>query len=229
MNELTVRTTDLMPTVAERAHDLAHVPPTWGLYPSVIPRVPIDREPPTMDVLQAMEDELAAGLLPARSIGPGRALCGKLALVLGQSYPQKDDVPQPYTAGLIDRLLNCPADLLQPVLDELLDTCRFRPSLAEVREVIEREVNKRQRLLLRVQAAKRYWDWQQQLRQERAEACGQQLQHKVSRDQRMPTLPGKRKAEREPAPQPAPRPSYIATAKFLAEMAAKPPEKGPKS
>lgn len=203
MSTALVLTTDLMPTVAERAHDLDHMPAHWGLYPAVIPRDPIHREPPTPDVLAVMQDELASGLLPA-----GKVLAAKYGLVLNESYPQRDQVGDQYPARLVERLAECPADLLQPVCDELLDTMIHRPSAAEVKAAVAKHIARRQLLLLRVQAGLRYWQWQEEQAKTQADALAAaacaSLTGALVREMAPPRIP--RSSPREMAARAMPQP-----------------------
>lgn len=154
-----VATRDLLPVSVERARDLDAVPEIWGLYPGVIPREPLPRQPPTRDVLVAMQDELASGLVPISAHPRGKILAAKFAAVLLESFPMMDRAGSQYPDRLVERLVQLPADLLQPVCDELLNRCTHRPAASEVQATVAKHLARRRLLLLRVQAGIRYWDW----------------------------------------------------------------------
>lgn len=154
------RSRDLMPTVRERGGDLDHVPEMWGLYPDIIPHDPIRPQPPSPEVLDQMEQELATGLVPL-SAWPDAAqattFAASMATLLSESFPQRDQSGSQYAQRLVERLLECPADLVRRVCTGLIDGSPHKPAPSEVKAAVASAMNKRRLLLLRVQAAQRYW------------------------------------------------------------------------
>lgn len=194
------KTRDLIPVTIERARDLDHVPEIWGLYPGVIPRERLPRQPPTRDVLEAMQDELASALVPVSEAGErGTQLAAMFALMLIESFPMQDKSGSQYADRLVERLVQLPADLLKPVVDRLLDTCTHRPAAVEVNDAVRHALARRKLLLMRVQAGLRYWDW---LAEERAKVENRE-QHEAMKRQIAEAVKGTR-------PPPAPRRSHPA-------------------
>ncbi|MBW8268307.1 hypothetical protein [Caldovatus aquaticus] len=166
MNELIAARHDhraVTPVTAAHAHRLRDMDPTWGLYPHLRPDAhdPVHLDLPGDDVLAVMELELARALLPCADpvTGEGMDAAAAAAGVLIESWPQKDASSPTYAEQVAMRLAACPRDLLPKVIARLVDEEEFRPSVAKVRQAVERELAKRRLLLAKVQAARRWWAW----------------------------------------------------------------------
>lgn len=216
-----VRTRDLMPLTMERGHDLDHVPETWGLYPGVLPRDALDREPPTRDVLEAMQDELASALVPARAHPEGVKAVAAYAAQLVESFPMRDGAGTRYGDALVERLQDLPADLLPKVIRQLVDESDFRPSAKQVQAVVREALARRRLLLLRVQAGLRYWDWKAEQRAIEAERTARVSAAATANALRMPRDPGSRASAKATPNKPSPKPAYVSSAKLRAHRTAK--------
>jgi hypothetical protein len=215
-----IRTRDLMPVTLERGHDLSHVPEIWGLYPGVMPHVPLDREPPTRDVLLAMQDELASALVPVKAHAQGLLAVAGYASQLTESFPMRDNAGSRYADALVERLQECPPDLLPKVVRKLIDECDFRPSAKQVLDAVKEVLARRRLLLMRVQAGLRYWDWKAEQRAIEAEKAARVSVKSVTRALAPPrhqcTIPVKAEpVKREVKPRPL-DPQHLANERALA-------------
>lgn len=146
------------PVCFQQASKLADMDPCWGISPvtDCMIVLPDGFRPPGMDVLATMEQELQMALVPC-----GMAQAAKAAAVMIGAYPQADNTSAAYAQHVARRLAECPADLLDHVVDRILDNSPdFRPAPGRVADAVRREVAKRGLLLRRVQAARRWWGQQ---------------------------------------------------------------------
>lgn len=218
MNELIAVRHDhrtVTPITFANAHRVRDMDPMWGLYPHLRPdaHAPVPPNLPTDDVLAIMELELSRALVPCADPATGEGMDGAAAAagVLIESWPQHDRTSKTYAEQLAIRLADCPSDLLPKVITRLVDEEEFRPSAAKVRQVVEREVAKRRALLLRVQAARRWWAWKADEERRQAEiaadrkAAAARVAQGLGAALRLPAEPAPMPVPALP-PEPAPRP-----------------------
>ncbi len=141
-----------MPTVRRLGPALREMDPCWGT--AGMPRGRLQTEPPPMQDLVRMEQELHEALVPA-----DRKRAAKFGLILVEGWPQRDGAGSQYPLRLADKLAQLPPDLLQPCCDRLMDTCIHRPSIAEVHAVVRELLARRRLMLAKVEAAIRYRLW----------------------------------------------------------------------
>jgi hypothetical protein len=143
------------PVCFTHAAQLADMDPCWGVHPISDAGIalPDTYVPPTPRTLETMQAELNNALVPC-----GMAAAAKAAAVLIAAYPQADNTSAAYAQHVAKRLAECPADLLDHVVDRIIDSSPdFRPAPGRVADAVRREVAKRSLLLRRVQAAMRWW------------------------------------------------------------------------
>jgi hypothetical protein len=136
------------------------IEPTWGMFN---PKAAYARNEvrgellPVAMVLKGMRQELLHALAPLSDIGPeglNRAL--RAAREVNESFPQKDTTGAAWARGVAARLAECPPDLLSRVVERLLNSHDYRPSLAEVKRGVAEAVAGRKLTLMRVEAALRW-------------------------------------------------------------------------
>jgi hypothetical protein len=145
-----------MPVVHRFQADLRDMPPAW---------LPWAQTPETIDpgtltlpsdgILEAMEQELLRGL---QGCTPKQAAAAAAALLA--SYPQRESDSRLYSRAVAERMQECPADLLQAVVDKLIDSeLDFRPSAGRVKQAVGAVRAERWLTLQRVQSARRWRAW----------------------------------------------------------------------
>ena len=199
MQDLTpVPCREVMPVVRKHAARLDLIEPTWGLFPHVIPRERLNLRPPTLAVLEEMQDELLHALVPCGVKAGARA-----AAAIVDGYPQRDLTSATYAEHLTMRLAACPIDLLPAVIAAAIDASPdFRPGAGRVAALVNERVAKRRGLLLRVQAAIRYRTWlaeQEALEEQARSEAAATLARLTARSLHIPPVPSS-----HPAPPPPP-------------------------
>lgn len=143
------------PVCYQHAPSLADMDPCYGVHPITDAGfcLPAGYVPPPVETLANMELELVGALVPC-----GMVAAAKAAAVLIAAYPQADHTSAAYAQHVAKRLAECPADLLDHVVDRIIDgSPDFRPAPGRVADAVRHEVAKRSLLLRRVQAAQRWW------------------------------------------------------------------------
>lgn len=139
------------PFTQQHAHQLVDIEPYAFLLPHLFAAPSV--QPPGLAVLENMHRELSAAMLPCTKSEAAQA-----AGLIIAGYPQRDDTSAAYARLLVERLAACPADMLMKVVNTVIDTHpSFRPGAGDVKQIVSAQVGKRQRLLLQVEAAQRYW------------------------------------------------------------------------
>ena len=158
MNDLalTRQHNEVTPVTYANANRLVSIEPHAFLFAHLFDaNCPLAVTPPGWAVLRAMQGELTQALAPCQ---PGQAAQAAALIIAG--YPQRDDTSAAYAQLLVQRLTECPPDLLMRVVDAVIDANpSFRPGAGDVARLVRAQVAKRQRLLLQVEAALRYWTY----------------------------------------------------------------------
>lgn len=209
------------PVTFANAHRVQDMNPCWGLMAHAVDPDPgevPDNLPPD-DVLATMERELLAALRPCADprTGEGMEKAAAAAGVLIASYPQQDRTSATYAELVASRLARCPEDLLPKVIHRLVDEEEFRPPVAKVHQAVQREVAKRQLLLARVQAARRYWAWLAKEEKRLAQIAADRKAAAERRAARPPEPPAPREEKARTI-----RPAYLSPGELAALRTAKP-------
>jgi hypothetical protein len=192
-----------LPTVQEFGHRLDAMPPCWLPYGPPDQGDPSQVMLPARVTLEVMEREMLLALQPA-----GMQAAAKATVALIASFPARDSSTGAYAEAVTKRLAECPADLLAEVVDAIIDDAGdFRPSPGRVKQGVDRLVSKRKLLLMRIQSAIRWHDWDAEQRR-RAEAVLKDREAAAARSVmgapvslRFPTLPVGSMLPEDPTPK----------------------------